>query len=159
MTTLRLWAARHGRSHDRVRHWRADPEFPGHVGELPPRGRHGGGIGEQYFDEAALDAWLANQQDLTPPERIDPSAVRIDSDERITLGRFAGLIGKARGTVTQHRDRPDFPDSGTDGLYRAGDLLNYWNTRPGRRSKAGKGGLRSPRSSKSAARLSALLRG
>jgi hypothetical protein len=28
MTTLRLWAAKHGRSHDRVRHWRADPDFP-----------------------------------------------------------------------------------------------------------------------------------
>ena len=135
MTTLRLWAARHGRSHDRVRHWRADPEFPRHAGELPPCGRHGGGLGEHYFDEAALDAWLASRPDLAPPQRIDPSAARIDPDERITLGKFAGLIGKARGTVNQHRVRPGFPPPGQDGLYRAADLLEYWNTRPGRRGK------------------------
>jgi hypothetical protein len=138
MTTLRRWAARLGRSHDRVRHWGADPDFPEHVGELPPRGRHGGGIGEQYFDEAALDAWLASRPDLAPPERIDPSAAVIDPGERITLGRFAGLIGKARGTVNQHRDRPGFPQPAADGLYRAGDLLDYWNTRPGRKGKATK---------------------
>lgn len=138
MTTLRLWAARHGRSHDRVRHWRADPQFPVQAGELAPRGRHGGGIGEEYFDEAALDAWLASRPDLAPPERIDPSAARIDPDERVTLGRFAGLIGKARGTVNQHRNRPGFPQHGEDGLYRTGDLLEYWNTRPGRRGKASK---------------------
>jgi len=76
--------------------------------------------------------------ELAPPGRIDPSAARIDPDERITLGRFAGLIGKARGTVNQHRDRPGFPAPGENGLYRAGDLLDYWNTRPGRRGKAGK---------------------
>jgi hypothetical protein len=138
MTTLRLWAARHGRSHDRVRHWRADPEFPRHAGELPPCGRHGGGLGEQYFDEAALDAWLASRPDLAPPERIDPSAAGIGPDERITLGKFAGLIGKARGTVNQHRDRPGFPPSGEDRLYKAGELLEYWNARPGRRGKARK---------------------
>jgi hypothetical protein len=138
MTTLRLWAARHGRSHDRVRHWRADPDFPEQAGDLPPNGRHGGGIGEQCFDEVALDAGLAGRADLAPPERIDPSAARIDPDERITLGRFAGLIGKARGTVNQHWDRPGFPESGEDGLYRAGDLLAYWNARPGRRGKATK---------------------
>jgi hypothetical protein len=62
--------------------------------------------------------------------------VRIDPDERITLGKFAGLIGKARGTVNQHRDRPGFPPPGEDGLYRAVDLLEYWNTRLGRRGKA-----------------------
>jgi hypothetical protein len=138
MTTLRSWAARQGRSHDRVRHWRTDPDFPGHAGELPPRGRHGGGLGEQYFNEAALDEWLARRPDLAPPERIDPSAARIDLGERIALGKFAGLIGKARGTVNQHRDRPGFPPPGEDGLYGAGDLLEYWNTRPGRRGKARK---------------------
>ena len=62
--------------------------------------------------------------------------MRVHPDERITLGKFAGLIGKARGTVNQHRDRPGFPPPGEDGLYRAGDLLEYWNTRHGRRGKA-----------------------
>jgi hypothetical protein len=82
-----------------------------------------------------LDAWLANRPDLAHPERIDPSVARIDPDERITLGKFAGLIGKARGTVNQHRDRPGFPPSREDGRYRAGDLLAYWNTRTGQRGK------------------------
>ena len=93
---------------------------------------------EQYFDEAALDAWLASRPDLAPPERIDTTAVRIDPDQRITLGKFAGLIRKARGTVTQHRDRVGFPQAGEDGLYRASDLLEYWNTRSGHRGKASK---------------------
>jgi hypothetical protein len=70
------------------------------------------------------------------PQRIDPSAARIDPDERITLGNPGGLISKARGTVNQHRDHPGFPPSGEDGLYRASDLLEYWNSRLGRRGKA-----------------------
>jgi hypothetical protein len=139
MTTLRRWAVRHGRSHDRVRHWSAEADFPGPAGELASRGRHGGGIGERYFDEAALDAWLAGRPELAPPQRIDPSAAGIDPDARVTLGRFAGLIGKARGTVNQHRDRPGFPQPGADGLYRAGNLLTYWNTRTGRRGKGSRG--------------------
>jgi hypothetical protein len=139
MTTLRMWAARHGRSHDYVRHWRKRPGFPQQTGALPSRGRHGGGYGEPFFDEAALDGWFAAQPDLVPPERIDSSAAQIDPAERITLGRFAGLIGKARGTVNQHRSRPGFPEPGPDGLYLAEDLLGYWNARRGRRGEARRG--------------------
>jgi hypothetical protein len=139
MTTLRMWAARSGRTHDYVRHWRNRPGFPQQAGELPSRGRHGGGNREPYFDEAALDGWFAAQPDLAPPERIDSSTAKIDPGERITLGRFAGLIGKARGTVTQHRSRPGFPEPGPDGLYLAEELLGYWNARPGRRGKAHRG--------------------
>jgi hypothetical protein len=61
----------------------------------------------------------------------------IDQDERITLSRFAGLIGKSRKTVTQHRGRAGFPAVGEDGLYRAGDLLTYWNARAGHRASGG----------------------
>jgi hypothetical protein len=86
------------------------------------------------FDEAALDAWLVAQPDLAPPERIDLAAFGISAEERITLNRFATLIGKAAKTVTQHRGRLGFPDAGSDGRYRAGELLEYWNSRTGRRS-------------------------
>jgi hypothetical protein len=134
LTTLRRWAATHGRTYDHVRHfWRKRPDFPDSVGELSSRGRHGGGIGEQLWEESALDGWLAAQPDLVPPERIEASALGISPDERLSLGRFADLIGKARKTVTQHRDRPGFPEPGPDGRYRAGDLLAYWNARTGRR--------------------------
>lgn len=113
--------------------WRRRPGFPDPVSELPARGRHGGGRGELLFDQAALDAWLVGQPDLHPPVRIDPAALRIDSGERITLGRFAALIGKDRKTITQHRGRPGFPQPDPDGAYRAGELIEYWNTRTGRR--------------------------
>jgi hypothetical protein len=86
------------------------------------------------FDEAALDAWLAAQAHLAPPERIDLTALRADPDDRVTLSRFAAMIGKDRKTVTQHRSRPGFPDGDPDGRYRVGDLLQYWNERPGRRT-------------------------
>jgi hypothetical protein len=61
-----------------------------------------------------------------------PSALPA-ANTRITLGRFAALIGKDRKTVTQHRDRPGFPEPGPDGSYRLGDLILYWNNRTGRR--------------------------
>lgn len=90
LTTLHQWAPRHGRTYDYVRQvWRRRPGFPDPAGEMPARGRHGGGRGELLFDEAALDAWLASQPDLAPPQRIDPASLRIYPDERITLGRFA----------------------------------------------------------------------
>jgi hypothetical protein len=137
MTTLRTWADRHGRTYDYVRQfWRRRQGFPKPAGELEPSGRHGGGRGEFYYDVAALEQWLAGQLDLHPPERIVPSALRIDPDERITLGRFAGLIGRARNTVAQYRDRPGFPQPDVSDRYRAGDLIEFWNSRPGRRGKA-----------------------
>lgn len=133
-TTLRRWAIRHGRSLRSVQRYRRQwPGFPEPAGELPAHGRNGGGRGEQLFDEAALDAWLASQPGLAPPERIDPAPLRIDPDQRVTLGRFAALIGKDRKTVTQHRKRPGFPGPGPDGTYEVRELLEYWNMRPGRR--------------------------
>jgi hypothetical protein len=134
MITLRVWGPKQGRSADYVRqNWRNRDGFPEPAGALPAHGRNGGGRGELLFDQAELDAWLAAQPDLAAPERIDPGAIRIDPQARITLGRFAALIGKDRKTVTQHRDRPGFPEVDADGAYRAGDLLDYWNSRPGRR--------------------------
>jgi hypothetical protein len=88
------------------------------------------------YEEAALDAWLAAQDDLQPPVRVDASTFPVDLDERITLWRFAEIIGKNSKTVNQHRTRPGFPEAGPDGKYRAGDLLDYWNNRPGRRTQA-----------------------
>jgi len=133
MTTLRIWGPGQGRSADYVRqNWRNRDDFPQPSGILPARGRHGGGRGELLFDQAELDAWLTAQPDLAAPERIDPGTVQ-NPDDRITLGRFAALIGKDRKTVTQHRDRPGFPEADANSTYRTGDLLDYWNSRPGRR--------------------------
>jgi hypothetical protein len=135
-TTLRSWAARHGRTHDYLRRWRRRDGFPSPVGELPARGRHGGGRGELLFDEKALDTWLAGQADLEAPERFDLVALGLAADDRITLGRFAALAGRARNTVIQHLERPGFPQAGADGTYRVGDLSDYWNSRTGHRGQA-----------------------
>src|SRR5271154_5319598 len=118
MTTLRQWAVRHGRAYDYVRQfWRNREGFPAPAGELPALGRNGGGLGERYYDEAALDRWLAAQVDLKPPPRIEPAALRIDPDDQITLGRFAAILGKARNTVAQYRDQPGFPQPDAQGTY------------------------------------------
>jgi hypothetical protein len=133
LITLRRWAGKHGRTPDYVRiFWRARDGFPQPAGTLPARGRHGGGEGELLFEEATLNTWLAAQTDLQPPDRIDSSTLPA-AGTRITLGRFAALIGKDRKTVTQHRDRPGFPEPAPDGTYRLGDLVGYWNNRTGRR--------------------------
>jgi hypothetical protein len=137
MTTLRLWAPRHGRAYDYVRQfWRTRDGFPTPAGELPSRSRNGGGPGERYYDEEALERWLSGQSGLNLAPRIEPSVLRIDPDDRITLGRFAALIGKARNTVAQYRDQPGFPAADAEGTYRSGDLVDYWNSRPGRRGPA-----------------------
>jgi hypothetical protein len=137
---LKTWSVRQGRTHDYVRQfWRKRPGFPDPVGESPAVGRHGGGRGELLFDESALNGWLAAQSDLRPPDRIELSALGIGAEDRVTLGRFADAIDKGRKTVTQHRGREGFPEPGTDGLYRAGDLAEYWNARTGRRGKGRKG--------------------
>jgi hypothetical protein len=47
-----------------------------------------------------LEARFSAQPDLAQPQRIDPAALRADPADWITLGRFAALIGKPRGTVT-----------------------------------------------------------
>ena len=135
-TTLRRWAARHGRTYDYLRRWRRREGFPVPVGELPARGRHGGGRGEFLFDERALDEWLGGQPDLEAPERFDLAALGVGPDVRITLGRFAALIGKARNTVAQHRERPGFPVPADDGTYQVGELFSYWNTRSGHRGQS-----------------------
>jgi hypothetical protein len=66
-----------------------------------------------------------------PCSMLNPKQVAV---QQFVAGlRFAALIGKDRKTVTQHRQRPGFPDPGPDGKYDPDDLLEYWNTRPGRR--------------------------
>ncbi|GHC78584.1 hypothetical protein GCM10007079_16000 [Nocardiopsis terrae] len=83
-----------------------------------------------------------------------------DPNSEVTLGRFATLIGLNRSTVSQYkRKTPDaLPDTVegyrhdrlppyTRAKFRLGDLLNWWNSRPG--SVAGyrsqEGGTASPR--------------
>jgi hypothetical protein len=138
MTTLRLWAAKQGRTFGYVRQfWRRRDGFPAPAGELAARGRHGGGRGELLFDEQTLDEWLARQADLRAPARFDLAKLGLQPDDRITLGRFATLIGKARGTVSQHRGRAGFPEPAADGTYGTSELLHYWNTRSGHRGRTG----------------------
>lgn len=105
----------------------------------PERSRPGAataaGQGELLFDENGLDTWLAAQPDLQPPERINPATLRTVSDERVTLGRFAAVIGKDRKTVTQHRARPaSQPGRGQEVL--PGRPGAHWNTRARRRGPA-----------------------
>ena len=130
--TLREYAPKVGRSARYIGdHWRSRPGFPTPAGELRARGRRGGGRGELVYEETALDAFRASQPDLWG-QRTDTIAVTGRSlDERVTLGDFANHIAHEDcETVARHADQDGFPPAGTDGLYRLGDLISYWNTRP-----------------------------
>ena len=132
LTTLRGYAEGIGYSLGYIRlFWRKRDGFPAPVGELPPRGRHGGGRGELVFEEKALDAFRATQADLwgrRPMQRVVTSR---DLDERITPGEFAQQLAGVGGEVmAQYQALEGFPETGTDRRCRLGDLLAYWNTRP-----------------------------
>ncbi|QKW32469.1 hypothetical protein HUT17_04880 (plasmid) [Nocardiopsis flavescens] len=111
----------------------------------------------------SVQVGLYDPADLAPyePRRNEPVDLPgHDPDSEVTLGRFAALIGVNRSTVSQYkRKTPDALPDTTDGhrpdrlpahtraTFRLGDLLAWWNNRPG--SVAGyrtrTGGTASPR--------------
>jgi hypothetical protein len=138
LVTLREWAARHGFSYDyvmmRMRQYYQDfpaPE-PGLTRSVP---RRQGGTAEAALYDAAK---------LAPFEPRRPAPVELpdrDPGLEVTLGAFADLIGVNRKTVSQYTAKTpdDLPDT-VDGArpyprakYRLGDLLLWWNGRPGSR--------------------------
>jgi len=132
LTTLRDYAERIGYSFGYIRlYWGQRDGFPSPAGELPPRGRRGGGRGELVYDEKALDAFRGRHADLwgrRPMQRVVTSR---DLDERITPGEFAGqLAGVGTEVIARYQELDGFPEIGADGTARLGDLLAYWNTRP-----------------------------
>ncbi len=131
--TLAEWAERHGRTVGTAwSHWTSRPDFPRPVGRRPrPGGAPGTAIAE--YDEAELDAWLAAQPGMGPPP---PVAFDGDIEELLTLSAFAAraqAAGKTleRSTIYQYRDREDFPKPVNGRFYRAGDVLEFMNSRPG----------------------------
>jgi hypothetical protein len=132
LTTLRDYAKRIGYSPDYIRlFWGKRDGFPAPAGELPPRGRHGGGRGELVFDEKALDAFRATQADLWGRRPMQRVVTNRDLDERITPSEFAQQLAGVDGAVMARYQALDgFPEIGKDGRCRLGDLLAHWNTRP-----------------------------
>lgn len=67
--------------------------------------------------------WVANRPE--PPAPSDAPVV--DADSRITLEWFADhVINVDRQEVTRYRGTRGFPEPGTDGKYRVGDLIQFW---------------------------------
>lgn len=126
-TTIRLWAARINRSAAYVAgFWRPMPDWPDPVGQLPPRGRNGGGRGELVYAVADLDAWRERHPELWPERRAAPVDTGLDPDTVVTLGRFAELAGVDRKTVTQYRGKPGWPNPVPGEVYRLRRLLSFW---------------------------------
>jgi hypothetical protein len=134
VVTLAEYAEGIHRSEGYVRTWRSRPGFPEPLGELPGRGRYRGGLA---YRESALIAFREGQPDLWGQTTTAPIATGRDPDERVTLGQFSDQIAgyKTRKTVTQYQGDEGFPAHGKDGLYRLGDLVEFFNN--GRRGKRG----------------------
>ncbi len=137
LTTIEAWAQSINRSPAYIQgYWTRLEDWPAPVGELPPGGRDGRGRGRHVYRLADLEALRSAHPEMRPENRRRPIDTTLDHDLRVTLGFFAGIAGVARKTVTQARGYPGFPEPGTDGKYRLGDLLDYWPARPGKRGKA-----------------------
>lgn len=132
LITLRDYATRIGYSAGYIRmFWRKRAGFPEPVGELPPRGRRGGGLGELVFEEKALDAFRATQADLWGRRSMQRVVTSRDLDERVAPDEFAHqLAGVGAEVMARYQALDGFPETGADGRCRLGDLLAYWNTRP-----------------------------
>ncbi len=137
LITIQAWAQTINRSPDYIQgYWARLDDWPAPVGELPPAGRDARGRGRHVYRLADLEALRSGHPETRPEDRRQPVQTSLDHDLRITLGFFAGVAGVARKTVTQARDYPGFPQPGSDGKYRLGDLLQFWAARPGKRGKA-----------------------
>jgi hypothetical protein len=131
LTTLRDYSRRLGYSPDYIRlYWKKRDGFPEPAGELPSRGRHGGGRGELVYAEKALDAFRAAHADLWGRRPLQRVVTDRDLDERLTPAEFARLAGASDEMMARHQEMEGFPETGADGKCRLGDLLAYWNTRP-----------------------------
>jgi len=122
--------------------WLPRPGFPEPVGELPGMGRNGGGRRRKVYEEARLDAFRASQPDLAE-RKVARIVTSLDPDEQVTLGFFADhMIWESggrpdRNTVAQYRGHPGFPEGRRNPRsrvtrYRTGDLVAYFNSRPGK---------------------------
>ncbi len=142
-TTIDGYAEKIGRTASYLRsYWLPRPGFPEPVGELPSPARHGGGRRRKVYTVASLDAFRASQPDLQDHRPAEITTDR-DRDERVTLHFFAvHVAGLDPKTVSQYQGNPGFPKAGKDGRYRLGDLLGFFNSRPGKRgpTRAGKRG-------------------
>ncbi len=137
LVTIDTYAQEIGRAPRYLLHyWVPLDGWPEPVGELPGRGRRGGGRRRKVYARAELVKFRAGQPDLwgQPGEAL--SMPGHSPDEPVTLGYFADHVTprRARRTITQYRQAPGFPEPGEDGRYRLGELLNFFNTgRPGKR--------------------------
>jgi hypothetical protein len=157
LTTLDGYAGRHQVSVSYIQsYWAPRPRFPNPVGQLPGRGRHGGGRTRKVFCEQALDDFRAGEPDLQP-RTVARLVTDLAPDAEVTLGYFADHSewesgGRpARKTITQYRRAPGFPlpvrtagparrtgtatRSGRE-KFKVRALLDFYNSRPGRKAPA-----------------------
>lgn len=141
LTTVAGYAALRGVSESYIQsYWRPRPRFPRPVGRLAGRGRNGGGPGRKVYRVKALDAFRAGEPDLQP-RQVARIVTDIGQDEWVTLGFFADHSEWESGgrpdrkTITQYKDYPGFP-RGRRNRYRAGDLITFYNARPGRKARS-----------------------
>jgi len=144
LVTIDTFAGEVGRTPRYILHyWVPREGWPEPVGELPGRGRRGGGRRRKVYARAALVAFRAGEPDLWGQPAQALSMPGHGVDERMTLGFFADHVTprRDRRTITQYREAPGFPQADDDGRYRLGDLLEFFNTgRPGKRPAAGQPG-------------------
>lgn len=103
-------------------------------GSMAPRpgepGQPGADSGGRYR-LGELAAWHSRRDG----SEFDILLTRLGDEERVTLSRFARLVGRDNKTVYQYRGWRGFPQPGDDGKYRLGDLAGpcgYWYRRTGK---------------------------
>ena len=106
-------------------YWSPQPGFPKPKGELPGRGRHGGGRRVKVYSAGELDEFRARHDTLWGHRSIR-LIIGHHPGELVTLEQFARIsgIGADPGRF------PGCPPPGDDGRRRLGDLIAWHNDLP-----------------------------
>lgn len=128
LVTIASWARAVNRSAAYVSgYWRPQPDWPEPVGQLPPRGRNGGGRPALVYAGAELDSWRERHEETQPEGHSAAVTTDLDPGTLVTLGRFAEIANLDRKTVTQYRGTPGWPAQVTGEAYRLRGLLSFWS--------------------------------
>jgi hypothetical protein len=123
--TIHDWAGLTGRTWGTIHnHWKRRDGFPARAGYAPSPARNGGGLPEDVYELAVLEAWRVTQPALWGHDRGVRLILGRDPASLVTLAEFAEIAGLPAP------DRGACPPPAAKGRWRLSDLVGWQNDQP-----------------------------